>query len=157
MNNQGLKFGNKSIQLVVTKKSGIDEIITFDSKWEYEVFKTIKSIFPLEQITIHPRVLIKPPTKHYKEKFWKCDFKIGFKSHILYVEAKGFPTQDFKRQLQLLDYCNPLIIDQVRIVQGVSARIDEHFQSITLGDLRKELNALRATINHVYGIGISNN
>jgi hypothetical protein len=136
MNNQRSKLGNIPCEF---------EGIRFDSKWELAVYQAIRKHFSKDEIRVHQKILVKPKTTHYKEKFWKCDFAVGdadFTGKFLLIEAKGFPTADFKRQLQLLDSYNPNLLDKIRIVQGVSTKVDECFTSITLSELHAELSEL---------------
>lgn len=136
MNNQRSKLGNIPCEF---------EGIKFDSRWELAVYQAICKHFSKDEIRVHQKILVKPKTTHYKEKFWKCDFAVGNgdTGKFLLIEAKGFPTVDFKRQLQLLDFHNPNLIDKIRIVQGVTTRIDECFTSITIVQLHRELERLK--------------
>jgi len=140
MNNQRSKLGNIPCEF---------EGIKFDSKWELAVYQAIRKHFSKDEIRVHQKILVKPKTTHYREKFWKCDFAVGNADtgKFLLVEAKGFPTSDWKRQLQLLDTHNPNLIDKIKIVQGVSTKIDECFTSITIAQLHCELERLKELIN----------
>lgn len=142
MNNQRSKLGNIPCEF---------EGIKFDSKWELAVYQAIRKHFSKDEIRVHQKILVKPKTTHYREKFWKCDFAVGNADtgKFLLVEAKGFPTADWKRQLQLLDTHNPNLIDKIKIVQGVSTKIDECFTSITIAQLHCELEKLKEVINNV--------
>ena len=141
MNNQRSKLGNIPCEF---------EGIKFDSKWELAVYQAIRKHFSRDEIRVHQKILVKPKTTHYREKFWKCDFAVGNADtgKFLLVEAKGFPTSDWKRQLQLLDTHNPNLIDKIKIVQGVSTKIDECFTSITIAQLHCELERLKEVINN---------
>lgn len=141
MNNQRSKLGNIPCEF---------EGIKFDSKWELAVYQAIRKHFSKDEIRVHQKILVKPKTTHYREKFWKCDFAVGNADtgKFLLVEAKGFPTSDWKRQLQLLDTHNPNLIDKIKIVQGVSTKIDECFTSITIAQLHCELEKLKEVINN---------
>lgn len=140
MNNQRSKLGAVPCEF---------DGIKFDSKWEFAVYQAIHKHFSKDEIRVHQKILIKPKTTRYKDKFWKCDFAVGDadKGKFLLIEAKGFPTPDFKRQMQLLDSYNPNLLDKVKIVQGVSTRIDEYFTSITIAQLHQELEKLKGLIN----------
>lgn len=142
MNNQRSKLGNIPCEF---------EGIKFDSKWELAVYQAIRKHFSKDEIRVHQKILVKPKTTHYREKFWKCDFAVGNADtgKFLLVEAKGFPTADWKRQLQLLDTHNPNLIDKIKIVQGVSTKIDEWFRSLTIAQLHCELEKLKEVINNV--------
>ena len=142
MNNQRSKLGN-----IPQVKDGI----RFDSKWELKVFETIVSVFGKDKFSVHEKVLIKPPTKHYKASYWKCDFIVGRGSNLLYIDAKGMITRDFKRQMQMLDIYSHNIVSNVRIVTQVPVRVDEYIKSISLDDLKKELIFLKSQIKHIYG------
>jgi hypothetical protein len=141
MNNQRSKLGNIPCEF---------EGIKFDSKWELAVYQAIRKHFSKDEIRVHQKILVKPKTTHYREKFWKCDFAVGNADtgKFLLVEAKGFPTADWKRQLQLLDTHNPNLINKIKIVQGVSTKIDECFTSITIAQLHCELERLKEVINN---------
>ena len=142
MNNQRSKLGNIPCEF---------EGIKFDSKWELAVYQAIRKHFSRDEIRVHQKILVKPKTTHYREKFWKCDFAVGNADtgKFLLVEAKGFPTADWKRQLQLLDTHNPNLIDKIKIVQGVSTKIDECFTSITIAQLHCELERLKELIDFI--------
>lgn len=142
MNNQRSKLGAVPCEF---------DGIKFDSKWEFAVYQAIHKHFSKDEIRVHAKILVKPKTTHYKEKFWKCDFAVGDADtdKFLLIEAKGFPTPDFKRQLQLLDTHNPSLIEKVRIVQGISTKVDEYFTSITIIQLHRELEELKELINNV--------
>lgn len=118
--------------------------INFDSKWELEVYKVITSIIPPNYVSIHQKVLIKPTTKNYRARYWRCDFAIrGNEGELfLLIEAKGIPTRDWLRQLQLIDATEPSLIDKIRIVQTESTKIDECFRSITASQLKAELQII---------------
>lgn len=122
--------------------------IRFDSKWELTTYLKIREYIPKDKILLHQKVLIKPQTHNYKPRYWKVDFIITDSKGIyrMLVEAKGLPTLDFKRQLQLIDCCEPHLIPLIRIVQHQAERIDECFSSITLEDLSKELRQLKQVI-----------
>lgn len=123
--------------------------IQFDSKWELTTYLKIREHISRDRVLIHKRVLIKPPTRNYKARYWKCDFIIVDSSGAfrLLVEAKGIPTAEFKRQLQLIDSNEPHLIPLIRIIQYTSQRIDECFNSITLDELSKELKRIKQVIN----------
>lgn len=142
MNNQRSKLGNIPCEF---------EGIKFDSKWELAVYQAIRKHFSKDEIKVHQKILVKPKTTHYREKFWKCDFAVGNADtgKFLLIEAKGFPTADFKRQLQLLDTHNPSLIDKIKIVQGVSTKIDECFTSINISQLHCELEKLKEVIDFI--------
>lgn len=126
------------------------EGILFDSRWELEVYKFIRRYIPSSHIKLKAKIAIKPKTKNYKAKYWRCDFVILGRENneILLIEAKGVPTRDFKRQLQLIDCNYPHLIDRIRIVQHQSTRIDERFKSVTLHDLIPELKVVSFHINY---------
>lgn len=142
MNNQRSKLGNIPCEF---------EGVKFDSKWELEVYKVITSIIPPNYVSIHQKVLIKPTTKNYRARYWRCDFAIrGNEGELfLLIEAKGIPTRDWLRQLQLIDATEPSLIDKIRIVQTESTKIDECFTSITIIQLHRELEKLKELINNV--------
>jgi hypothetical protein len=142
--NRKTKMGNVPIEV---------DGIKFDSKFEFKTYQVIRAHFPKEMIEVHKKVLVKPPTSRYPAKYWRCDFTVGVKAHILLIEAKGFPTKDFKRQMQMLDYFNPTEFSKVRIIQPISTKIDEYFlKSLTLFELDRTLEIFRKTISHIYGV-----
>lgn len=122
------------------------EGVRFDSKWELSVYLFLRGYIPKLNIKIHEKILIKPQTCNYPAKYWKCDFVIRWANKQLLIEAKGIPTPDFKRQLQLIDSNYPDLIPLIRIVTTDSIRIDERFQSFTPKTLTPELKQIRKEI-----------
>lgn len=123
------------------------EGVRFDSRWELSVYLHLRGYIPKQNITIHQKILIKPETVNYRAKFWTIDFIIRWGTKQLLVEAKGLPTSDFKRQLQLIDSNRPELIPLIRIVTHSSIRIDECFKkSSTPQLLIPELKLIREEI-----------
>jgi hypothetical protein len=126
------------------------EGLKFDSKWELEVYLFLRRYIPSNHILVHQKIIIKPKTRNYPAKYWRCDFVIidTESNPLLLVEAKGIPTKDFCRQLQLIDSNYPHILDDIRIVQTKQTRIDERFKSVTCFDLIPELKIISFHINY---------
>lgn len=123
---------------------------TFDSKWELEVYRFLRRYIPASHILLHQEIIIKPKTKNYKAKYWRCDFVVmGHKNNeLMLIEAKGIATREFKRQLQLIDCNFPHLIPKITIVQQQSQRIDECFRSVTPKEMIKDLKIISFHINH---------
>lgn len=123
------------------------EGVRFDSRWELSVYLHLRGYIPKQNILIHQKILIKPQTTNYRAKYWCVDFIIKWNNKQLLVEAKGLPTSDFKRQLQLIDCNRPELIPVIRIVTHDVIRIDECFKkSITPKLLTDELRTIRDEI-----------
>lgn len=124
------------------------EGIKFYSRWELSVYQLLRRYIPKNHILCHQKILIKPKTSNYKNKYWCVDFVVidETKNHQLLVEAKGIPTRDFKRQLQLIDVCEPQLIPKIRVVSPTPLRIDECFKAIQPDDLIPELKVIRQEI-----------
>jgi hypothetical protein len=85
--------------------------LIWDSKLELNVYKWLcktvryqKSDVTLE---VKPGVIVKPKCAVFKERKWKCDFRLVSKDDHINLEVKGFNTRDFMLTLEMLEYCNP--------------------------------------------------
>lgn len=121
----------------------------FDSRWELSVYLHLRGYIPKDNLLIHQKILIKPQTSNYKAKYWNADFIVQTPSNKcrLIIEAKGVPTSDFKRQLQLIDSNRPELIPIIRIITQDVIRIDECFKrTITPKLLSDELKIIQQEI-----------
>ena len=105
----------------------VDDCIQFDSKFELQVFLELKKNLGQYDKFIHRQemLVIKPPTSNYAPKGWKCDFMIHAEAGCVkrYIEAKGLVTREFKLQLQLLEFFNPIAWENLIIVTAGVAPI----------------------------------
>ena len=88
------------------KKELTSDLICFDSKHEYEVFKTLVGRNDYSLYLQHSLQLIPSDTSdcYPNGKKWRVDFLIQNNSQtIAIVEAKGFITKDFPYILTLLE------------------------------------------------------
>lgn len=124
------------------------EGIKFDSRWELTVYMFLRGYIPKDNILIHQKILIKPESKHYRARYWNCDFMLKWNNKILLIEAKGYPTKDFKRQLQLIDSNARHLIPLIRIITSEPIRVDECFkETLTPKMLIPELRTIQKEIN----------
>ena len=113
----------------------------FDSGLERSVYCYLRLLFKKEDISVHHSVVVKPPTNHFPERRWKCDFYIP-KLNI-YIEAKGIRHRTWKQQLEHLDRLNPLALDRLIVVSEVANElVFRGNRSVTIGGLTNAIAAL---------------
>lgn len=116
--------------------------ITFDSKLEFEVFRTLKRRFYLPNISVHQPIVIRPKTTWFKPQLWKVDFVIKTKElqgEKLYVEVKGIVQADFKERMKNLSYFFPQIFENLVVVCPVSQTIVRGFTAYGTKDFELAL------------------
>lgn len=80
----------------------------FPSALECRVYRLLKKYD--EQLIVHPKMTLIENRKPWKNITWTPDFYSPFFNR--YIEAKGVLTDAFKLKMQLLQYCNPGLINQ---------------------------------------------
>lgn len=114
--------------------------IQFDSTFELNVYESLRAMLPRTSILVHHKIRIKRRSMHFPERFWKCDFYVP--QYDLYVEAKGRIMPDWRRQLELLDIENPMVLDRLIVVamqpgilfKGATNGLNFTNESVSLGN-----------------------
>lgn len=91
----------------------------FDSKYEADVFRLLRhQSYDLEyKIEREVPILVKPQGVIFPKRKWKCDFTLTHERlGVLHIEAKGFLTDLWMHQLELLEATNPETFDRVRVI-----------------------------------------
>lgn len=110
--------------------------VTFDSKFEYSVYRMLATDFPTLQVEIHKPIAVKPSTPHFPARYWKADFYLPQLNWI--IEAKGVRTRDWLRQLELLDCHNPQLLQNLSVVsQARGEKVFKGCKTITIADLKQ--------------------
>lgn len=114
--------------------------IKFDSGLELKVYEILLKLTKPTLINCHKPIIVKPQGTKYKELAWKCDFQlIRLNQEPLYIEAKGKPTRDFKLTMQMLDYFNPDVFNNLVLVSYEAKTIDYKLKAIGIDDLEKTI------------------
>jgi hypothetical protein len=117
----------------------------FPSMWEYQVYEELLKWLPKEMIKRQHPLILKPKTMAYPEINWKVDFAIfNREKPLMYVEAKGMITREFKTTLKILEYVNPQAWDILTVVhKHLPVKLDcTSKQTVQLTDLRHEIDRL---------------
>lgn len=95
----------------------------FDSKFEAEIFKLLRAgtYRPIGDYYYQLRrqlpIVVKDSCNVFPIRKWRCDFRLDHESlGYLHIEAKGFITDLWLYQLELLEATNPGEFKRVRIV-----------------------------------------
>ncbi|HEY9660523.1 MAG TPA: hypothetical protein V6C65_18875 [Allocoleopsis sp.] len=121
--------------LLVSPKPVTESWHRFDSKLEAETYIALRQVVPDSGILRQHKVLIKPTSANYKSLHWRCDFYIPRMG--LYIESKGEILREFKLQLQMLDFHNPQVYQDLMIVTSSGKPVDRNKGSITVSQLRR--------------------
>jgi hypothetical protein len=125
------------------KKSVYDDLI-WDSNLELNVYKWLCKAVRYQDsdvtLMVKQPVIVKPKCPVFRQRKWKCDFRLSSSDHHINIEVKGFPTRDFTLTLEMLEACNPTEFnrtylltenkDVMRLYRGLGGRL------IWLPDLR---------------------
>jgi hypothetical protein len=101
-------------------KHEYDEMI-FDSGFELDVYKCLKKAVTYTEsdirLIVKPNIVVKPRFKVFKERKWKCDFRLEHDEWgAINIEAKGFPTNQFTVTLEMLEGFNPVEFNRTVLV-----------------------------------------
>jgi len=124
-----LKYGNKKVrydfvnQCLENPATNPKDCIIFDSILEYNVYLQIIRVVKPEFVTIHHPLLIWTASKRYHDFTWCCDFAIRLPKGVIFVEAKGMVTDEFKHRLRALDKFTPEVFDRLLIVNQLKKKI----------------------------------
>jgi hypothetical protein len=103
--------------------------ILFDSKLESATYERLLTLFPSPQFNIKTQfpIEVKPRSQGFPSIFWKVDFCILENDKpILYVEAKGTLTRDFKLLMKFLEYRDPILYSKIILVVSRSSNISSY-------------------------------
>ena len=89
---------------------------TFDSLFEFEVYKKLRNSNLINDIELHPQALIYPSFPPYKAKSWKIDFNGVTEKGLVFVEAKGIINTRLQRDLMFLRAFNESVFKSLLIV-----------------------------------------
>jgi hypothetical protein len=125
--------------------------ILFDSKYEVRIYQKLLNLFSSSQIRRQIPLLVKPPSSVYPPLYWKVDFGIEtgpeWPLPEIYIEAKGFVTTEFKRQLNYLNYFSPKIWERLLIVSERKQIIDKQVRQCSAKNLGSTLWNWQKTLN----------
>lgn len=76
-------------------------ILKFDSKFEWEVYKSLYSTFGAEKIELQAPVRIKPEGQRFKQRDWRIDFRVNLPHESTLIEAKNPQLVDEALKLKL--------------------------------------------------------
>jgi len=116
--------------------------LRFDSKFEAQVYAKLRELVPATRIERQVPLLIKPETIVYRPCFWKCDFRIRHHSHnskYWNIEAKGFLTREFLRNLEYLQLYSLSDWSRLLIVTSNTSLKVRHFTPFSLNQLERFL------------------
>ena len=101
--------------------------INFDSKFEFEVYKTLISHFKPALVKVHEPLVIRPRTQWFPAQVWKVDYVVNGVDSLeggkLFVECKGIIQADFKERIKNLAYFCPLVFQNLVIVTPSSQSV----------------------------------
>lgn len=140
-------FYNQKTGKVTRTRSAISDL-KFDSLFEANVYRQLVKVFPEKFISRQVRLLIKPETKIYPAKYWRCDFAITHPRHatVQYVEAKGALTREFVANLQYVECFNQAAYASLIIVASGDTRVEAgKFSMISLDKLAQALQLFHSS------------
>jgi hypothetical protein len=121
----------------------------FDSVYESQVFRLLRHYSYRDidgeryKLFREVPILVKPAGNVFSAKKWKCDFTLRHpKLGTLHIEAKGFLTDLWLHQLELLETTDPMTFNRVRVVTSTKevksalARMSSRVHSILALDCR---------------------
>jgi hypothetical protein len=114
------------------------------SQLEIDVAKIIDRLVPSECWDTHQKLIVKPGTETYPALHWKVDFSIlPTKKYpecpVLHIEAKGYLTPDFMRNIQFLEYFYPDTYRQLILIGKYDRRISGTLQQKPLSKFHQFL------------------
>lgn len=99
---------------------------TFDSRFEKQVYDSLKFYLGVERIKIHePISIFKPTTLYPKGKYWKVDFEVITSKDMLYVEAKGRVNLETYWQFTALEAMRPEVFSRTIVVFNMAASYEK--------------------------------
>lgn len=111
-------YFSPSLGIVTNQKISLDAIY-FASRFELRVYQRLCDSFGIKNVKTQVPLLIKPESKNYPRLVWHCDFRVmkpTSDDEYVNVEAKGFLTPEFKRNLQYLEFFSPYDFDRLMLV-----------------------------------------
>lgn len=93
-----------------------NNIVCFDSHFEYAVYQILREFYRPNSIEIHYPFQVKPNTLFSSKVTYFVDFVITTRSGLLCVEAKGMITPEAKLKLKMLEITSPHIRNNLIIV-----------------------------------------
>lgn len=121
--------------------------ISFDSKLEAEIYRLLCCLIGRKNVQTQVPLPIKPPSKRYPKIDWRCDFRVLHPSNgnYLNVEAKGFLTCEFKRNVQYLELFSPQEYNRLLVIGGNTSfrRIDKNLSIWTIDSVTTYLQHWR--------------
>jgi hypothetical protein len=122
----------------------------FHSNLEYEVFLMLQSIYPLKQINLQTQISLKPETDIFPAITWTIDFTVSEGTELIYIEAKGYGTREFKLKLAMLEYFHPHIYKSFLLVFPTKKSLEKTCLGKTKGvtDKAVSFKEFKKIINH---------
>lgn len=112
----------------------------FPSQLEANVYLTLSGYFTPTEITRQVSIKLTPSIS------WKVDFTITQDDRLLYVEAKGLATDEFKLKLRLLNDFHFEIAQKLILVAANASSAKQlkklHYRAIPLIDLPDFLRSI---------------
>lgn len=94
--------------------------VKFASRFELECYLILEKYFSQNKVLLQHPIELKPPCKNFKSINMVVDFAIrDDNNHIYaYIEAKGYPKDDWWLKLKILEYTNPIVFNNYYIVHS---------------------------------------
>lgn len=93
-----------------------NNILCFDSQFEYECYRVLRQFYCPNSIELHYPFDLKPATPLSSQVRYFVDFAITTRTRLLCVEAKGMMTAEAKLKLKMLEIVKPHIRNNLIIV-----------------------------------------
>lgn len=106
-----------------------DEIIAFDSKFEFKMYQLLINTWGTKHVAYQYEVELLPPTLcHPLGKDWRVDFVISQPQQgvIAFIETKGFINDWFLTTLATLEVTNPEVFHRLYLVFDTKVPTKHH-------------------------------
>lgn len=86
----------------------LSNIVSFDSQFEFQVFRIINQCFELKNIDFQFKLELKPKTQYSGAINYFVDFRVkDFFGNYFYIEAKGLMLKEASLKIKLLEILKP--------------------------------------------------
>jgi hypothetical protein len=131
----------RSQRLVEEKPLGVYR--WFGSTIEGRVYQLLRMHCSALEITCQYPLEVKPKTKKYPAIDWRVDFSVLVPAKATagqrttrHVEVKGIALPDFKRNVQYLQFFNPVAFSRLIIVGEETAKIDDNLTQLSFAHFK---------------------
>lgn len=120
------------------KNPRIDGTLFFASTFEFLVYRELKYLVGANNVQCQVPIKIKERTRNYPQLNWRCDFRVWHPrqpTEYFNIEAKGIPTDEFKRVVQYLDLFSYQDYERLIVITNYSSTwINKEIRTWTLED-----------------------